>query len=110
MGHTIAEKILARCAGQARVSPGEYVWAGVDQTDADANHLRTLDQLGVKRLAAPDKVWVTSDHYAPATDRHYADQDNLLRRYVRQYRSHTSSSTGGTGSCTSSSASATRLA
>ena len=85
MGHTIAEKILARCAGRPHVSPGEYVWAGVDQTDADANYLRILDEMGVKQLAAPDKVWATSDHYAPATDQHYANQDNLLRKYVRQY-------------------------
>lgn len=85
MGHTIAEKILARCAGLPSVSPGEYVWAGVDQTDADANYLRILDEMGVKHLAAPDKVWATSDHYAPATDQHYANQDNLLRKYVRQY-------------------------
>jgi 3-isopropylmalate/(R)-2-methylmalate dehydratase large subunit len=85
MGHTIAEKILARCASQASVRPGEYIWARVDQTDADANHLRALDQLGVRQLAAPDTVWVTSDHYAPATDQHYANQDNLLRKYVRRY-------------------------
>lgn len=85
MAHTIAEKILARSASRAEVQPGDYVWATVDQTDADANHLRMLDQLGVKRLAAPDRVWATSDHFAPATDQHYANQDNLLRKYVRQY-------------------------
>jgi 3-isopropylmalate/(R)-2-methylmalate dehydratase large subunit len=85
MGQTIAETILARSAKRPAVEPGEYIWASVDQTDADANHLRILDQLGVKRVAVPDSVWVTSDHYAPATDRHYANQDNLLRKYVRQY-------------------------
>jgi 3-isopropylmalate/(R)-2-methylmalate dehydratase large subunit len=85
MGQTIAERILARRANRPAVKPGEYIWATVDQTDADANHLRILDQLGVKRVAAPETVWVTSDHYAPATDRHYANQDNLLRKYVRQY-------------------------
>lgn len=85
MTQTIAEKILARCAGRAEVQPGDYVWARVDQTDADANHLRILDELGVKELAAPDRVWATSDHFAPATDQHYANQDNLLRKYVRQF-------------------------
>jgi len=85
LSQTIAEKILARCAGRLQVKPGEFIWANVDQTDADPNHLKLLDQLGVKKLANPEMVWTTSDHYAPATDVHYANQDNLLRKYVRQY-------------------------
>jgi 3-isopropylmalate/(R)-2-methylmalate dehydratase large subunit len=82
---TIAEKILARAAGRQTVEPGDFVWARVDQTNAGAGELKLLDELGVERLAAPDTVWATSDHYAPATDEHYANQDNLLRKYVRQY-------------------------
>lgn len=85
MGFTIAEKILARAAGRASVAPGEFLWAGVDQTNAGPNELQLLDDLGVKQLANADAVWAVSDHYAPATDEHYAEQDNLLRRYVRQY-------------------------
>lgn len=85
MSQTIAEKILARSAGCLQVKPGEFIWAKVDQTDADPNHLKVLDQLGIKRLANPEMVWSTSDHYAPATDVHYANQDNLLRKYANQY-------------------------
>ena len=85
MAMTIAEKILARAAGRQSVQPGEFIWAHVDQTNAGAGELRLLDELGIKQLAAPDTVWATSDHYAPATDEHYANQDNLLRKYVRQY-------------------------
>lgn len=85
MPMTMSEKILARAAGRPAVKPGEFVWARVDQTNAGAGELRLLDELGVERLAAPETVWATSDHYAPATDEHYANQDNLLRKYVRQY-------------------------
>ena len=85
MPMTMSEKILARAAGRPAVRPGEFVWARVDQTNAGAGELRVLDELGVKRLAAPNTVWATSDHYAPATDEHYANQDNVLRKYVRQY-------------------------
>lgn len=85
MPMTMSEKILARAAGRPTVKPGEFVWARVDQTNAGAGELRLLDELGVERLAAPETVWATSDHYAPATDEHYANQDNLLRKYVRKY-------------------------
>lgn len=85
MPQTIAEKILARCAGRKTVSPGEFVWATVDQVNAGPNELRLLEQLGVTRLANPDAVWSVSDHHAPATDAHHANQDNLRRRLVRQY-------------------------
>jgi 3-isopropylmalate/(R)-2-methylmalate dehydratase large subunit len=85
MGHTIAEKILARHSGRVGLEPGEYIWATVDQLDAEANHFKVLDGLGIARLANPDMVWVTSDHYAPAPDERSANHDNLLRKYVRQY-------------------------
>jgi 3-isopropylmalate/(R)-2-methylmalate dehydratase large subunit len=85
MAMTIAEKILSRAADRPTVQPGDFVWARVDQTNAGAGELRVLDELGIKRLAAPETVWATSDHYAPATDEHYANQDNRLRQYVRQY-------------------------
>lgn len=85
MSMTMSEKILARAAGRPAVHAGEFVWARVDQTNAGASELRLLDELGVTKLAAPDTVWATSDHYAPATDEHYANQDNLLRKYVRHY-------------------------
>lgn len=85
MPQTISEKILARSSSRPSVKPGDFVWARVDQTNAGPNELKLLDQLGVKRLANPDAVWAVSDHYAPATDEHFANQDNLLRKYVRQY-------------------------
>lgn len=85
MPMTIAQRILARAAGRAEATTGEYVWVRVDQTNAGAGELKLLADLGVTRVAAPDTVWATSDHYAPATDEQYADQDNLLRRYVRHF-------------------------
>jgi 3-isopropylmalate/(R)-2-methylmalate dehydratase large subunit len=85
MSGTIAETILARAANRAAVKPGEYVWARVDQTNACPEHLQLLHELGVDELWDPEKVWSVSDHYAPPTDEHYANQDNILRRYVRHY-------------------------
>lgn len=85
VGQTIAEKILARAVGREVVVPGDFVWATVDQVNAGSSSLKLLDSLGVERLFDPDRVWVTSDHYAPATSPEYANQDNLLRTYVRRY-------------------------
>src|SRR5262249_10017515 len=85
MGQTIAEKILARHSGGREQRPGDYIWATVDQLDAEANHFKVLDGLGITRLANPEMVWVTSDHYAPASDERSANHDNMLRKYVREY-------------------------
>ncbi|MFW6116583.1 MAG: aconitase family protein, partial [bacterium] len=85
MSQSIAQKILARCAGRSKVDPGEFIWAEVDQTNAGPNHLRQIDQLGIQEVFNPDAVWTVRDHYAPPTDQYTANQDNLLRKYVRQY-------------------------
>ncbi|MDP2857508.1 MAG: aconitase/3-isopropylmalate dehydratase large subunit family protein [Bacillota bacterium] len=85
MGQTIAERILARAAGRSCVSPDEYIWVTVHQTNAGPQAFEALGQLGITRLARPDTVWCVSDHYAPPPDQHHANHDNALRAGVRKY-------------------------
>ena len=50
MGMTMVEKILAAHAGRARVVPGEYVWAKIDETNAMYDTFEDIEKLGVKGL------------------------------------------------------------
>lgn len=77
---TIAEKIIARAAGQQSVSPGNIVTAKVDLAFAhDSSGPRRwephLKKLGVGLWDA-SKVAIVTDHYVPATD---ADSAAILK-------------------------------
>jgi 3-isopropylmalate/(R)-2-methylmalate dehydratase large subunit len=90
MGMTIAEKILARHAGRERVSPGEYVWAKVDETNlmppvAGAEFTKIFDELGVTEVFDPDRVYATIDHSSPPADIANAGAAAELRRIVKRY-------------------------
>lgn len=65
MGMTMVEKILAAHAGRARVVPGEYVWAKIDETNAMYDTFEDIEKLGVKSVWDCDKVYCVSDHSAP---------------------------------------------
>ena len=66
----MAQKIIARAAGRARVEVGEYVDCTpdylVNQELVWPNHKRNLDKLGVKRFARPDRYIMVVDHTASA--------------------------------------------
>lgn len=70
MGHTIAEKIIARAAGR-QVKPGEIVWVEPDLTIGhDLNfpiYRRMLKSVGIDTIAAADRMMLTLDHQ-PYTD------------------------------------------
>jgi 3-isopropylmalate/(R)-2-methylmalate dehydratase large subunit len=71
-GQTLAEKLIARAGGRARVSPGEIVTCRVDLAFAhDSSGPRRwapmLKELGVG-LWDPSKIVLVSDHYVPAVD------------------------------------------
>src|SRR6185295_8434142 len=66
VGMTAVEKILARASGVADVKPGEIVYPVPDfiviHDGVVMAAKRELDALGIKRLAAPDKVVMVTDH------------------------------------------------
>ncbi|MDP6574565.1 MAG: 3-isopropylmalate dehydratase large subunit [Rhodospirillales bacterium] len=86
MARTLAEKIIARAAGQDAVTPGDIVTCAVD--------LAMMHDSGGPRRVAPileslqAKVWdagkivVASDHYVPAVDAESAAILDLTRKWV----------------------------
>lgn len=102
-GLTLAEKIIARAAGRARVRPGEIVTCKVDLAMAhDSSGPRRwkpqLEALGAT-IWDPAKVVIVSDHYVPAVDaesaailkltRDFARSENVGRFFDMQGISHT---------------------
>jgi 3-isopropylmalate/(R)-2-methylmalate dehydratase large subunit len=69
-GQTIAQKIIARAAGRARVEPGEYIVVSPDYTCCQdiswPTRKRIMDEAGVTRLERPDKVILVVDHTTSA--------------------------------------------
>lgn len=65
-GMTAVEKIIARSTGRAVVRPGDVVFPDPDMVMIHDNVLpgikRALDQLGIDRLAQPEKVVMVTDH------------------------------------------------
>jgi 3-isopropylmalate/(R)-2-methylmalate dehydratase large subunit len=82
---TITEKILARAAGKAHISPGDVVFAKIDKVmlhDVSGPGVIKVfsqwEKMGKKleRIWDPDRVWITEDHFVPPPDRISAE--NLL--------------------------------
>ena len=89
MGLTLAEKIIARAAGQSGVTPGEIVTAKVDlamfHDSSGPRRLKPkLERLGA-RPWDPDRIVVVSDHYVPAVDAESAAILKLTRDWVAEH-------------------------
>lgn len=87
---TLAEKLVARAAGQAQVRPGEVVTCRVDlammhDSGGPRRVAPMLERLQAK-LWDPDKVVVVSDHYVPAVDAESAGILDLTRKWVKAAR------------------------
>jgi 3-isopropylmalate/(R)-2-methylmalate dehydratase large subunit len=85
MGMTLSEKIIARAAGRASVSPGEIVTCAVDLAMIhDSGGPRRVEPI-LKRLGVgvwdPAKVVLITDHYVPATD----DESRRILSVTRQF-------------------------
>lgn len=85
---TLAQKLLARAAGQARVEPGDIVTVTVDLIMAhDSSGPRRwkpqLDRMGLS-IADPSRVVIVSDHYVPAVDGDSAAILKLTRDFVAE--------------------------
>ncbi len=72
MAQTLAEKLVARAAGRASVTPGEIVTCRVDlamvHDSSGPRRLKPmLERLGVG-VWDPDRLVVITDHFVPAFD------------------------------------------
>lgn len=90
MGMTMTDKVLARHAGRARVSPGDNIWVDVDI-------LMTHDVCGPgtigifrKQFGPTAKVWdrekvvIIPDHYIFTNDLHAHRNIDVLRAFVQE--------------------------
>jgi 3-isopropylmalate/(R)-2-methylmalate dehydratase large subunit len=93
MGMTIAEKILARAAGMAKVAPGEYIDCKIDGIVAMQGFVEThlhaiaagLPQ-GLPKVWDPDKLIMMIEHHQPAANLKVAQRGVLLRELAARYR------------------------
>lgn len=86
-GMTLAEKIIAKAAGQTSVRAGEIVTCNVDlamihDSGGPRRVKPVLERLGVKVWDAK-KVVVISDHFVPAVDQQSAAILKLTRDWVK---------------------------
>jgi 3-isopropylmalate/(R)-2-methylmalate dehydratase large subunit len=86
---TLAEKILAAHSGKKRVSPGEFINAGVDLVLANditaPIAIREFRRIGVDKVFDPRKVVMIPDHFAPNKDIASAEQIKLMREFAYQH-------------------------
>src|ERR671936_1147082 len=85
MSQTLAQKLVARAAGRANITPGEIVTCKVDLAMVhDSSGPRRLKPM-LERLGAkvwdPSKVVVITDHYLPE----YDDESRKILRIAREW-------------------------
>ena len=84
-GMTIAEKILARKSGQARVRPGDLVTVDVDTVIfVDTNFVASRWR-DIIKLDHPERIVVVLDHRAPAATRNCAAMHQTARAFVKKF-------------------------
>jgi 3-isopropylmalate/(R)-2-methylmalate dehydratase large subunit len=85
MGMTMAEKILAKAGGLAKVSPGDIAVVSVGTAVfLDMNFLPESWR-EIRKLDDPDKVVVVLDHLAPANDPQTAAAHKRAREFVARF-------------------------
>jgi homoaconitate hydratase family protein len=85
MGHTFIEKILAKNAGLAEVTPGQVLDATPDVAlshDNTAAISKTFYSLGIERVKYPQRLAITLDHAAPPPTTQHAQNHADVRRFV----------------------------
>lgn len=89
MGHTVAEKILARAAGKETVSPGDHVVCDVDVAMTQDIHspavVELLQEQGPVEVWDPDRWVVVFDHVAPSHTKEDADTKRVVREFLREH-------------------------
>lgn len=87
MGHTFAEKVLARKAGLESVVPGQIVTVRPDKLlthDNTADISNKFHKIGVERVADPNMNVIVLDHVTPAANETYATNHKVIREFVAQ--------------------------
>ncbi len=85
MGMTLAEKILARAAGQNRVVPDQVVVARVDLAMSHENAdlvRKSFLEVGARRVWDPTRIVIILDHRIPAESERTAATHKAIREFV----------------------------
>jgi 3-isopropylmalate/(R)-2-methylmalate dehydratase large subunit len=88
MGMTMAERILARASGKAKVKAGQYVTAKIDRLMAAhyAGHLyRGFKEIGINKVWDSDRIVSMMDHNTPAPDIQTAEENVVIRKFVEEF-------------------------
>lgn len=88
MGHTVAEKVLARASGADDAWPGDIVEAEPDLYMSHVASWRcidTLERLGTDELRYPDRIAMVLDHISPAGTEKIADDHRRIRAFVAEH-------------------------
>jgi homoaconitate hydratase family protein len=87
MGSTIAQKVLARAAGEADVEVGQIVSARVDRAMSHENAKlvsKVFRELGVDKVWDPDRIVLLFDHRIPANNIKTATAHKDVREFVAE--------------------------
>ncbi len=87
MGHTFAEKALARAAGLPAVMAGQVVDARPDVAlshDNTAPIARIFRAIGLEKVAIPDRMCITLDHAVPPPTAKHAQNHVEVRAFVKE--------------------------
>jgi 3-isopropylmalate/(R)-2-methylmalate dehydratase large subunit len=93
MGMTITEKILSHSSNNNKVSPGDIIFANVDKVmihDVSGPGVikvfKELEKKGMSfgKIWNPDKVWISEDHFVPASDKISADNVIQLTKWAQK--------------------------
>jgi len=93
MGMTITEKILSNSSNNSKVSPDDIIFANVDKVmihDVSGPGVikvfKELEKKGksIGKIWNPDKVWISEDHFVPASDKISADNVIQLTKWAQK--------------------------
>jgi 3-isopropylmalate/(R)-2-methylmalate dehydratase large subunit len=88
MGKTFAEKVLARAAGLAEVTPGQVVDVYPDlymSHMASWRCIRTMEKLGTDKIYDVDRIAMVMDHISPAQTAKTADDQRMCREFAARH-------------------------
>ena len=90
----ITEKILARASNKDKVSPGDVVIANIDKVMihdvSGPGVIKVFSEWEKKgkmlnQIWDPNRVWISEDHFVPASDRISANNIALLTEWSKKY-------------------------
>ncbi len=89
MGHTMAEKILAKASGKKYLSPGDLVNARIDMAlgndIAAPVAIQEFNKIGVDAVFDRERIALIPDHFTPNKDIQTAQQVKIMREFARHF-------------------------